>query len=261
MAFLNRTEVQAAIQALAAIVGETEHKDSLDPNFAASVVFRKDVAAADTAGSGSKTLDFQDVDYISCSQSSSPTSYTLSNIQQGEIKFLRITKSATFDVTFANATDVSVRTTHINTSVTEVVYRITNKNASLYVEAISVSNSIANIQADLTTDWNNTPNDPNATFTFSDSLVERFGPRKVIQLEGTIAFSSNPITSGTTLLEFTGGDYSADPDVDIYGFIHIDHGSGFVAYQVRLNTDGDVILEEDTASIGSAVPYGLTLNY
>ena len=43
----NRDEVQAAIQALAAIVGETEFKELIDDDFAASVMYRKDVAGRD----------------------------------------------------------------------------------------------------------------------------------------------------------------------------------------------------------------------
>lgn len=137
MTLKNRTEVAAAIQSQSAIVGETEYKGLLDDDFAQSVVFRKDVSDSDTAPGGTKTLDFLDIDYIEIAQSTSVT-YTLNNVQQGEIKFLKITKSAGQTINFAVATDVSARKDYIDLTVTAVIYKITNKDSNLYVESINI---------------------------------------------------------------------------------------------------------------------------
>jgi len=136
----NRDEVAVFIEALAAIVDLEELKEVLNDNFCQSLTFRKDVTFADTAA-GTKTLDFTDIDYITVTQSANST-YTLSNIAQGEIKYLKLTKSAGHTVDFTGATDVSQRQDYIDNTVTDVIYRITNKDNSIYIESVNVDNNI-----------------------------------------------------------------------------------------------------------------------
>ena len=151
MALKNRSEVSVAIQAQAAVVGETEYKQGLDDDFAQSVVFRKDVSSATTATATTKSLDFDDIDYIEVTQSNN-VAYTLNNILQGEIKFLKITKSAAQTITFANGTDVSSRKAFIN-STTVVIYKITNKDGDLYVESINIDNEVTEPKIIEIGDW------------------------------------------------------------------------------------------------------------
>ncbi len=135
MANNNRTEVSAAIQALEAVVGETEFKALIDDVFAKSVVFRKDVSTTDTAATATKTIDFTDIDFITITQSTNVT-YTLSGIQQGEIKYLKITKSAGQSIAFSGATQEDENSTYIQ-ALTSIMYEIFNKDGSIQVRAIS----------------------------------------------------------------------------------------------------------------------------
>ena len=133
MSFLNREEVSSAIQALAAILGETEHKESLDDNFAQSVVFRKDVSDTETATGSTKTLDFLDIDYIEVTQSSGvDVSYTINNIQQGELKYLKIIKDAGDTIAFANVDNQAFDQDELDT-LTEVFYVIINKDGTTLI--------------------------------------------------------------------------------------------------------------------------------
>lgn len=137
MANKNRIEVSAAIQALSAIVGETEHKQSLDDNFAQSVVFRKDVSASETANSSSYTLDFTDIDYIEVDQSSiSSVRYSFTGIFQGEIKFLKVIKIDVDPNVILFNTSYFVNTPdnqYITNELQEVMYMIINKDGDFYV--------------------------------------------------------------------------------------------------------------------------------
>ncbi len=135
MANNNRTEVSAAIQALDALVGETKYKQLVNDVFAKSVVFRKDVSTTDTAATATKTLDFTDIDFITVTQSTNVT-YTLSGIQQGEIKYLKITKSAGQSIAFSGATQEDENSTYIQ-ALTSIMYEIFNKDGSIQVRAIS----------------------------------------------------------------------------------------------------------------------------
>lgn len=141
MSTKNRTEAKAIVNAWTPILDlEADHKPDLQ-EILDNCVFRKDVSDSDTASGTTKTLDFDGFDYIEVTQSND-VSYTLNNIQQGEIKYLKITKTATQTIAFANATDVSMRKTYINEKITTVIYRIINKDASLYVESVNIDNNI-----------------------------------------------------------------------------------------------------------------------
>lgn len=140
MALKNRTESKAVIDAWAAILDlEADHKPDLQ-TVLDNCIFRKDVATSTTASGTTKTLEFLNVDYIEVTQSNN-VEYTLNNVQQGEVKFLKITKTANQTIEFSAATDVSIRKGFIN-STTVVIYRIINKDGDLYVESINIDNNI-----------------------------------------------------------------------------------------------------------------------
>lgn len=150
MANRNRTEVAAAIEALAAIVDLEELKEALNDFFAQSCVFRKDVSSALTPLTGTPSIDFTDIDYISADVSPNTfTSYTfnISGVQQGEIKYLLIIKTAGDSVSFSGATDIGPGSSFID-SKTSILYRLTNKDGSnIIAEPLSKLFS--------STDWQN----------------------------------------------------------------------------------------------------------
>jgi hypothetical protein len=138
MAIQNRQEVSADIQAQAAVVGETEYKQLLDDDFAQSCVFRKDVATSQSETGSTATVDFDDVDYVTVNQDSAGITYTLNNVQQGEIKFLKINKTAGQSIAFNNAND-SIPDARFIDDETELLYMIVNKDGTLEASLITQS--------------------------------------------------------------------------------------------------------------------------
>ena len=141
MALKNRTEAKAVVTAWAAILDlEATHKPDLRDEILNNCLFRKDVSDSQVASGTTKTLDFDGFDYIEVAQSNN-VAYTLNNILQGEIKYLKITKTAAQTVSYINGTDVSVRKAFINAT-TVVIYRIINKDATIYLESINIDNDL-----------------------------------------------------------------------------------------------------------------------
>lgn len=139
MADKNTTEVSDAIQALAAVVGEAEFKQLIDDNFAKSVVFKKDVADTDVSSFPTKAIVFTDIDYIAITQTGN-VSYSFTGINQGNIKYLKITKIQGATIAFTGAVDVSQRKAFIDSGIEEVIYKITNKDGDLFIESVNIPN-------------------------------------------------------------------------------------------------------------------------
>lgn len=127
MADKNTTEVSAAIQALAAVVGEAEFKQLIDDNFAKNCVFKKDVASAIPAASPTELLDFTDIDYLTVAQTGNLI-YSISGVNQGNVKYLKITKLASETITFTASVFESSGSIYMNTVLTEVLFMVINKD-------------------------------------------------------------------------------------------------------------------------------------
>lgn len=201
MALKNRTEAKAVVNLWSAILDlELNHKPDLQ-EVLNNCLFRKDIATSTTASGTTKTLEFLDVDYIEVTQSNN-VAYTLNNVQQGEIKYLKITKSAAQTISFVNGTDVSNRKSFIDLT-TVVIYRIINKDSNLYIESINIDN-----EQDLITkivdigDWNmDTTKTINVAHGISDFTKIR---RVSVMIRNDPNTNLNPInamegTTGTTI--------------------------------------------------------------
>lgn len=157
MAINNRDEANAAIDtALVATLTLTQHKALLKDELNNSSVFRKDVIASETPAGGNVTIDYANKDTATVSITAN-LAVSFTNLENGDVKYLHITKQATNTVSFAGATDTSPRKKYINTTVTSVVYVVTNKDSVVSVNSINIGN---NVTADLQTiiivtgDWN-----------------------------------------------------------------------------------------------------------
>jgi len=208
----NRDEVQAAIQALAAIVGETEFKELIDDDFAASVMYRKDVAGSDSGG-GSVSVSFLDIDYVSFTITGGVgVSITPTNVQQGEVKYLKITKAVGETVAFAGSTLEASNDNYI-TSLTEITFTIYNKDGNVQVVPITDTIPVSNetnkgiIEIASTAEAQGLVNDNNAITPAKLSDVNGGTLKKTLSI-GTWDMNSNasptPIAHGLTLSKIIG---------------------------------------------------------
>jgi len=135
MANKNRTEVSAAIQAVAAIVDEASYKATLDTNFAQSVVFRKDVSDTETASGGTLNVLWDGLDFITVTQTGNVI-YVNQEIEQGEIKYLKINKGNGDTITFSGTTLEDENTDYI-TTLTSILFEIFDKDGTPQARAIT----------------------------------------------------------------------------------------------------------------------------
>jgi hypothetical protein len=136
MAVNNRAE--AIIVAEAALVPTltlAQHKAMLNENILNSVVFDKDVIASETPVAGAVTIDYSDKDLATVTTAIN-LAVSFTNLENGAVKYLEVTKSAANVISFVGALDMVDFREYINTVETVVCYRISNKNGIIYVEAL-----------------------------------------------------------------------------------------------------------------------------
>lgn len=135
-----KNRVEATIQVdtkIVPTVTNAVHRDLLKNDIVNGVVFEKDVIATETVVAGSVTIDYSNKDTATVNTSVNLT-VSFTNIENGSVKYLSVTKSTTNTVSFAGAVDVSPRRAYINSSSTVVIYKISHKNGSIYVSAINI---------------------------------------------------------------------------------------------------------------------------
>lgn len=140
MAVGNRTETKSAVTAalvptltLAQLI--TLWNDSVNE----SNLFRKDIIDSETEAGGNVTINYSNKDTVTVTTAVN-LAVSFTDIENGDVKYLEITKVATNTISFAGATDVSIRKTYINTIATLVVYQVFNKNGNIYVSSINIVN-------------------------------------------------------------------------------------------------------------------------
>jgi hypothetical protein len=110
------------------------HRDVLINDLAASVVFGQDVALPQTATATNITVDFTGKDRVDLTRTGGALNITLSGIDDGETKFLLITKTAGQAVTFVGVTDVTPIKANAN-ALNLVLYEIVRKSSSYFAKA------------------------------------------------------------------------------------------------------------------------------
>lgn len=100
-----------------------------------SYIFEKDIIASETEAGGNVTINYANKDTATVTTAVNLT-VSFTNLENGAVKYLEITKAATNTVSFAGATDVSISQNTIDTTTTLVTYEIFNKNGSIYVRAL-----------------------------------------------------------------------------------------------------------------------------
>ena len=127
MANKNRTELKAETDSdLQPVLQLEDHKDFLKDDFIESALFRKDVIDTIVQVGGIGTADFNNFDFITFSSNANLT-LTISNVFQGEIKYLKITKNPADTLTFSGATDESINPDFVKEKST-IYYMVYNKD-------------------------------------------------------------------------------------------------------------------------------------
>lgn len=145
MAKKNRAEaiVQVGVKIVPS-VSNSIHKDLLNNDILNGVVFEKDVISTQTPSGGNVIVDYSNKDTATVVTASN-LSVSFTNIENGAVKFLSITKAAANNVSFAGAIDVSLRKAYIDSKVSLVQYEVRNKNGLITVNSINIDNDVSNL--------------------------------------------------------------------------------------------------------------------
>lgn len=135
MAVNNRTEIKTAVTtALVPTLTLAQHITLLNDEVNESTVFRKDVIASETPIGAAVTIDYSDKDTATVTITVS-TTVSFTNIENGDVKYLVITKGAGNTISFAGATDLTNFNIYINSQAGIFLYSISNKNGVIYTKA------------------------------------------------------------------------------------------------------------------------------
>lgn len=147
---LNRTEVKTQVDAdLIATVALTNLNPFLKNDLIESAIFRKDVIASETPGGGTVSINFANKDMATVTTTAN-LAVSFTGMENGDVKYLAITKNAGNTISFTGATDTSIRRTYINDTALTVIYQVFYKNGVISVQSINIENDL-----DIQTDWVN----------------------------------------------------------------------------------------------------------
>jgi len=138
----NRTELISAVNAqIVPTVTTAIHRALLNNELIDSMVTRKDVILSETATTGNVTVNFSNKDLATIS---APDNLTVgfTNIENGDVKYVAITKIAGKTISFASTNDISVRKSFIIASAGLIIYRIECKNNIINACSINIDNDI-----------------------------------------------------------------------------------------------------------------------
>lgn len=133
----NRTEALAAV--IAALVPTLTLAQLIalwNNELNDTYLFRKDVIASETSGGGAVTIDYSDKDTATVTTAVN-LAVSFTNIENGDVKYLIITKALTNVISFVGATDASLYKGYVNNKLTLVPYEVFNKNGAIYVRSLT----------------------------------------------------------------------------------------------------------------------------
>ena len=137
MAINNRTDAISQVNTLIVPqVTNVTHRQLLNDNILNSVNFRKDIIASTSAAGGVATCDFSNTELITLSLSDS-VAINFTGLQNGDLRWLYITKPTTKAVNFNSAFDVTPFIKNVTALKTSVLYEVYNKNGVVFVRAVT----------------------------------------------------------------------------------------------------------------------------
>lgn len=239
MAVNNRSEATTEVNAdIVATVTNTIHRNLLNNKILNSVLFRKDVAGSATPdGTGKITVNFLNDDIVIVNTTLNATIY-FQNLEIGDsAKYIFLTKNASNTVSFNSAIDVSAKKRYINSNMTTVVYRVTNKNNNIYVEAINVNNELQFEYGDLVADsditWKAEASDITAKYCKYGNMINI-----------SCKFAWDLGGSGSDLPTFVATlNTPYRPLFSIYTVMQVVNGQN--THPLELETDGKIFVKSD----------------
>jgi hypothetical protein len=150
MAVNNRDEATAQVIALIVpTITNALHIDMLNDNIVNSAVFRKDVIdSAPAPVANAVTADFVSSDTVLITTTGN-LAISFSGLENGDVKYIVLTKNATNAVAFTGATDLTEQTNFVDTVLTSVLYQIYSKNGVIYAKAVN-NTLLSGTSADMT---------------------------------------------------------------------------------------------------------------
>jgi hypothetical protein len=136
MAIKNRTEAITEVNnVIVPTVTNAAHRTLLNESILNSVVFEKDVIASETPVAGAVTIDYANKDLATVT-TAVDLAVSFTNLENGAVKYLEVTKAAANVISFVGALDIVQNRYYVNTVLTSICYRISNKNGIVRVEGM-----------------------------------------------------------------------------------------------------------------------------
>lgn len=229
MAAENRTDLATTLAALAAVVDLSELKAVLT-NFIDSMLMKRDVQNTVTVtGAGTTNVDFDGYDTVKVSTGYDCT-LNIQNINDGDVKFLWLSKTSRVTVVFTGATSQEIDTTY-TTTLTDIIYIVTKKFYGTVVlapltKSFAFNRKIVEIGA-----WNMDANSTvNVAHGLTSTKIRNWDV--IIYDDGGLGYKFEKYGAGSTELTATnivldrinGGDYDStdfDNSVDNRGYVTI----------------------------------------
>ena len=141
----NRTTVKSNVNTkIVPVMVTSVHRDVLNNDFADNLVFREDVAIVQSSSVSNITVDFTDRDRIDLTRTGGSLNITVSGLDDGDRKFLLITKTSGQVITWVGVTDVTPMVDNVD-DLSTVLYEIVRKSSNYYAKAYAVTSEIASV--------------------------------------------------------------------------------------------------------------------
>lgn len=197
----------AVIAAIQPEVDNSEHRDLLNNEIIDSLVMRKDRTSAVVEAGASATLDYANMETYQLTISQT-IALTLNNLVNGDIRFLKVIKSAGHAVNFSGATNGVENEGYVTAILTTVYYAIYKKYSTVIIKCLNATNLFSSTVDDV---YNNISYKYMSTYNFA-----LFTKHKIISI---VANSGWTAIYATAQKIFTGQTF-ADSD-KIYNAIAI----------------------------------------
>jgi len=142
MAVKNRVEIITEVNTkIVPTVTDPILRGLFNDDIVNSAVLRKDVIATETPVAGAVTINYLNKD-LALVTTAVNLAVSFTNIENGDVKYLHITKLAVNSISFVGAVDTSPYKAYINTISTIVIYQIFCKNGVIFLNSINIDNSL-----------------------------------------------------------------------------------------------------------------------
>lgn len=252
MAAENRQNLATTLAALSAVVDLSELKAVLT-NFIDSMAMNRDVQNTITvAGAGTTNVSFSGYDTIYVSTSYSCT-LNIQNINDGEVKFLHVNKTAGIEVLFTGATEQSLDHSYITSTLTDVVYMVYKKHFTSVVvipmvKDLDISSYYTKVEADAKYAIPTYLGDKTAWDLTSSSFTAD-GSWHTLNLSGIIPTSAKMAMCRMRVRAVTGVDTNAYFYFRKTGYVNDFNRNGRISYETSSLREYDVWLPVTNSTV------------